>query len=297
MNDITYYDQPVVKKSPWKWAVPAYYYVGGATGASAVLAAAATALNREALPALAIRPRYLTVLGGAVSGALLIHDLGRPARFIYMLRVFRPTSPMNIGTYILSAFSAAAALSVTTRGSFADRAAIIAGVLGLGLAGYTGVLIANTTTPVWKQPHQVLPALFLASATASAASLFDLMPWNEREEEAIRAYGITGKIAELVAMGAVEHNVSRIPEVGRPLRDGFSGTLWRTGKLLTAVSLVLHFAPAERKVLRRIGGVLGTLGALAMRFGIHHAGQRSAMNPRATFQQQNYVHERIGNPR
>jgi formate-dependent nitrite reductase membrane component NrfD len=296
MTDITYYEQPVLKKSPWKWTIPAYYYVGGATGASAVLAAAATAFDPVALPSLSVRPRYLSALGGAVSAALLIHDLGRPARFLYMLRVFRPTSPMSVGTYILIVFSTAAGLSAISRGRFSDAATLLAGVLGLGLCGYTGVLLSNTTVPVWKAPHRVMPVLFIGSAAASAASLFDLMRWNEREERAIRAYGLAGKLVELAAMKVVECNVSRIAEVGRPLHDGFSGLLWHTGKILSGASLALAFVPSNRKIFRRAAGVLGTLGALCMRFGIHQAGQRSALNPRATFQQQNYVHQRIGNP-
>ena len=37
---------------------------------------------------------------------LLIVDLGRPMRFLHMLRVFKPTSPLSVGSYILSPFSA-----------------------------------------------------------------------------------------------------------------------------------------------------------------------------------------------
>ena len=287
----TYYNQPVIKKSPWTWDIPAYYFVGGLSGAAAALGAAASLVplghaRRYPLDALILRTRYIATLGSALSAAFLIHDLGRPERFLYMLRVFRPTSPMSVGTYILSGFSAAAASSLLTTGWLARASAIKAGFLGLGLAGYTGVLISNTVVPLWKRPRQVMPVLFMASGAASAASLLDLMSWNPREERAIRIYGIAGKVAELACMKTVECQLAAEPEVARPLHEGFTGVLWHTGKVLSAASLVLSLVPSRAKGWRRAAGVLGCLGAVCMRFGIHYAGQRSALNPRATLYQQ-----------
>ncbi len=167
-----------------------------------------------------------------------------------------------------------------------DASAVAGGLLGLALAGYTGVLIAHTAVPVWQRPHRLMPALFLASATASAASLFDLVGVGEREHGTVTTFGIAGKAAELACSTLIERNVASVPEAARPLREGFSGMLWKTGKALSAASLVLSLLPNPSRRLRKLTGVLGTLGALAIRYGIHHAGDRSAMNPRATFHQQ-----------
>lgn len=291
-KDPTYYDRPVIKKSVWSWTIPAYYYTGGATGASMALGAAATLLNRDGLPVLIRKSRWIGVIGATVSAVLLIYDLGKPLLFLNMLRVFRPTSPMSVGSWVLVSFSGAAGLSAITEfapdsfGWIGDASAIAGGVLGLALAGYTGVLVAHTVVPVWQRPHRLIPVLFLSSATASAASLFDLVGIGEGEHKTVNIFGIAGKAAELTLATLLERHVASVPEAARPLREDFSGFLWKSGRALNAASLVLSFVPDPSPRLRKITGFLGTLGALSIRFGIHYAGERSAINPRATFHQQ-----------
>ena len=114
----SYYGAPLLKEPVWRWYIPAYFYAGGVAGAAAALggavqlaldAGAPGTLQRFVLPGehRLVRTCRTIATGGAVlSAALLIADLGRPARFLNMLRVFRPTSPMNMGTWILSAFGA-----------------------------------------------------------------------------------------------------------------------------------------------------------------------------------------------
>src|SRR5918912_3378961 len=95
----TYYDRPVLKEPVWIWAVPAYFYVGGVAGAAATLGAV-TALSRDDdLEVLARRCRALAAGGTVAGSALLVYDLGRPERFLNMLRVFRPSSPLNVGSW------------------------------------------------------------------------------------------------------------------------------------------------------------------------------------------------------
>jgi formate-dependent nitrite reductase membrane component NrfD len=291
-HDPTYYGWPIVKKSPWSWSIPLYYYVGGTAGGSAVLGASATLLGRGRFPLLTVRSRWIGALGGAVSGALLIYDLGRPSRFLNMLRVFRPTSPMNMGTWILTGFSAAAGFAaVASCGParlhvLSDIAAVKAGVFGLVLSGYTGVLVSQTAVPVWQRPHRTMPLLFLASAAASASSLMSFFEWNESERRAIAVFGFAGRLADLGCGQIAEQQIGSVPEAARPLREGLSGLLWNAGKAFTAASLALSLAPGSSRRKDRWIGALGTAGALCLRFGIHYAGQRSAENPRATFHQQ-----------
>jgi len=256
------------------------------------LGAAATLLNRQGLPNLVSNSRWIGTAGSALSAYFLIHDLGRPERFLHMLRVFRPTSPMSMGTYILSGFSSFTGLAAILQlapPSFrrlADASAVLGGVFGLGLAGYTGVLVSHTVVPVWRRPHRVMPVLFLASGTASAAALFDFLGVNHREHRAVAIFGAAGKMVELVAATELERQVAETPEAVRPLREGVSGLLWQSGKILTAASLALTLIPRPSRRVRVLTGILGTAGALCVRFGIHYAGQQSALNPRATFHQQ-----------
>ena len=291
-GDRTYYDRPVIKKSVWSWDVPAYYYVGGATGTTMALGAAATLLNRDQLSRLIFQSRVIGVVGSSISAYFLIHDLGRPERFLNMMRVFRPTSPMSVGAWILMSFSGFAGVAALSEFGpkwarrFGDAAAVLSGIFGLGLAGYTGVLVSHTTVPVWQRPHRLMPALFLSSGVTGAASLLDLLGGNPLEQRAVSIFGTAGKAAELAFAHLLEQNVGTVPEAVRPLQEGFSGFLWKTAKLMTAASLVLSLMPSSSLRVRRISGMLGTLGSICTRFGIHYAGQSSAMNPRATFQQQ-----------
>jgi len=292
VGDSTYYDRPVIKQSVWSWSVPLYYYVGGAAGASAALGAAATLLNRDELSGLVSRSRFIGASGGALGAALLIYDLGKPLRFLNMLRVFRPTSPMSMGSWILVSFSGCAFLSAVTefgpkwmRG-LGDTVAVIAGVLGLGLAGYTGVLLAHTAVPLWQRSHRLSPPLFLASGITGASSLFEMMGGNRSEFQAVSVFGIVGKAAEIGFANWIEKSVASVPEAARPFREGLSGFVWKAARFFTAASLVLSLIPNGSRGVRKAAGVLGTLGSLCTRFGIHYAGQQSALNPRATFHQQ-----------
>ena len=292
VGDSTYYDRPVIKKSVWSWSIPLYYYVGGATGAAMALGGAATLLNRDELSDLVSRSRWIGVSGGTLSAALLIYDLGKPLRFLNMLRVFRPTSPMSMGSWILVSFSGSAFVSVVSEfgpawmRDLGDTVAVIAGVLGLGLAGYTGVLVAHTTVPLWQRPHRLLPPLFLASGITGAASLFDILGGNRSEQKAVSVFGAAGKAAEIGFAHWIEKSVASVPEAARPFEEGLSGFVWKAAKFLTVASLVLSLIPNRNRGVRQAAGVLGTLGSLCTRFGIHYAGQKSALNPRATFHQQ-----------
>jgi DMSO reductase anchor subunit len=290
--DPTYYDRPVLKEPVWIWAVPAYFYVGGTAGAAAVLAAAAQAFGKGELRRLVRRCRWVAALGGAAGSVLLIVDLGRPERFLHMLRVFRPTSAMSVGSWILAGAASAAMGSalLTDRdgalGRLGDAAGLIAALLGMPLSGYTAVLLGTTAVPVWNAARRSLPHLFIGTSVSGLASLFGLLPpLSSREERVVDRFGITGKVVDLAAMAVVERETSRVEPVGRPLREGFSGALWQTAKALTAASLALSLLPGKARIKRFAGGLLGTAGALALRFAVFHAGKASSRDPRAAFGQ------------
>lgn len=291
-EDATYYDRPVVKEPVWIWAVPAYFYVGGAAGAAAVLGAVAQVADREGLHGLVRRCRWIAAVGTASGTALLIYDLGRPARFLNMLRVFRPTSPLSVGSWVLAAIGPLSAASAALAGAngrlrgLGDLAGAGAGLLGGPLAGYTAVLLSNTAVPVWQAPRRTLPALFVSSAASSAASLLDLMDLDEREHRVVERFGAVAKVTDLAATVAVEREASRVERVGRPLKEGLSGTLWKAAKAATATSLVLSVMPGKSRAKRIASGALGTIGALALRFALWHAGTMSVRDPRATFHMQ-----------
>ncbi|MDQ6748466.1 MAG: polysulfide reductase NrfD, partial [Candidatus Dormibacteraeota bacterium] len=161
-----YHGQPILKEPVWTWEIPAYFFAGGLAGASAGLAYGA---HLRGQPELARRAWAAALTGVAVSPALLISDLGRPERFLNMLRMFKLTSPMSVGSWVLSVSStttAVAALNAFT-GRLAGPAAVarpLAALFGLPLSTYTGALLANTAIPVWHEARRQLPVLFASGA-------------------------------------------------------------------------------------------------------------------------------------
>lgn len=289
----TYYDQPAIKEPVWIWSVPAYLYTGGVASGTALLAVAAQVVDRDGHDALVRRCRDVSLASAVLSTGFLIHDLGRPARFLNMLRVFRPSSAMSVGSWILAAFSAgSAAAAVLPRlglRRLGDVGGLGAGMLAPALGTYTAVLLADTAVPVWQSTRRELPALFGASGLASSAALVELLgPDDERSQAIAHRLGIVAKAAELVAAQAVLRRADEIESVGRPLHQGASAAMWRAAGATTAASLALTLLPGRngRRWRRRLAGLLGSVGAITIRFAIFQAGKASARDPRATFDQQ-----------
>jgi formate-dependent nitrite reductase membrane component NrfD len=297
----SYHGMPLLKEPVWKWMIPAYFFTGGLAGACAVLGAAAQATGGRGTATLIRRCRVVAAGGAAASAALLVADLGRPERFLNMLRVFRPTSPMNMGTWILTPFGGLSALAAlpalfprppTALRRVADAAWLGAGALGLPLVGYTGVLIANTAVPVWQATKNSLPVLFAFSGAVSTGSLFELWPPGGAGEAMARRLSILSKGAELALSFALEAEAAAAaPRVARPLHQGVSGALLGAARLLVAASFAGELWSDRRRRRRRgapgrLSGALGLLGTLLLRFGVVAAGRASARDPHASFEMQ-----------
>jgi len=289
----TYYDRPVIKEPVWKPVVAAYFYTGGTAGAASTLAAAAQLFGRGEMRGLVKRARWIAAAGTTLGMGLLVEDLGVKSRFLNMLRVFRPTSPMSVGSWILGASTTASAGAVVFRTRaplLGDLAGVAAGAGGMPLSGYTAALVTNSAVPIWQAIRTSLPPLFVASAMNGAASLLDMMTLSPAEQRVVQRFGVAGKMAELVAAERVQKDADKVERVGRPLKEGVGGSFWRLAKLTTAASLVLSLLPGRWRWKRWIGGLLGTIGAVSTRFAIFYAGIASSRDPRATFEQQRAGH-------
>jgi DMSO reductase anchor subunit len=274
VSERTYYGQPVVAEPVWKPSVALYFFTGGLAGASAALGAAARLAGN---PRLARSCIFAALGAAAVSPALLIEDLGRPKRFLHMMRMFKVTSPMSVGTWVLSAFGAAsgaAALSeltgrLTPVGRLGEAAS---GLLGLPLATYTAVLVSNTSIPTWHRARLHLPPLFAATsaATAGAAAVLTT-PARDAGPAARLAAG--GAVAAVAAERLMERHLG---EDAEPYREGAArlpARLMAPAMLAGAVAIVA--APRSR-VLPRLGAALILGAGLAERFAVYRAGRDSA---------------------
>ncbi|HEY0482451.1 MAG TPA: NrfD/PsrC family molybdoenzyme membrane anchor subunit [Kofleriaceae bacterium] len=286
----TYYDLPVVKAAPWKWYVPAYFHAGGVAGAAASLAGAIQLSRDPRLRALEGRLHWLAVLGEAAGGALLIADLGRPSRFHHMMRVLRPSSPMNLGTWILSAAGTTGALALVSHLRSRDHGAPRATLGGIGgaiagtlLSTYTGVLLGNTAIPVWHATRRRLPPWFAALSAAGLGAALELAaPATGREARVTRVYSAVAKAAELAGARGLARSAGRAGVDG-PFRSGRAARMWRASRWLGVASLAATLWPGGGRTRRAIAGVLGTAAAVLSRFAIVEAGRHSAADPRATF--------------
>jgi Polysulphide reductase, NrfD len=283
----SYYGRPILKRPRWKAPhMPGYLYLGGLSGAAATMAALADATGRERL---SLTGRLTAATAAAGGSALLIAELGRPERFLHMLRVFKPTSPMSVGSWVLAGHGgltgAAAASAVTGIAAPLGRAAGVGAALtGPVLATYTGVLIADTAVPAWHEGYRHLPLLFAGSALASAGAVaMAIVPSGEAGPA--RRMAVLGAGLELVAAGTLEHGTGmrEQPElISEPYRTGRAGTLLRAGRWLTAAGAAGTLVAGRSRTAAVLSGLALTGGALCTRFGVFHAGLASAEDPRYT---------------
>ena len=277
-----YYGRPVLKEPTWTWEIPSYFFAGGLAGASSGLALTARLVGNDNLA----RRALLAALGGAaVSPVLLISDLGRPGRFYEMLRVFKPTSPMSVGTWVLSVFGPATGLAVAHDliGVFSHLgrlSEVISAVLGLPLATYTAVLIADTSVPVWHEARRDLPLVFAASSAASAgAAAAILTPVGDAGPA--RRLAVGGALLEL---GAVEFMKRRLGKfLAEPYESGKPGRFDKLSKALSGVgAAVTAFAGRKSRAAAAVGGALVLAGTFCERWSIYEAGFPSSRNPKYT---------------
>jgi hypothetical protein len=275
----SYYGRPILKEPVWTWEIPVYFFTGGLAGASAGLGFGATIAGNEQL---AGRAWTAAFAGIAASPMLLISDLGRPRRFFNMLRVFKPTSPMSVGSWLLTAGGGAITVAAAheTLGWFprpvARAAGAVAAALGLPLGTYTAALVANTAVPVWHEARHELPFMFGGSAMASAGAAAALATPVAHAGPA-RRLTLAGALVEGTASQVMQH---RLGETAVPYRSGVCGRLSTVAKTLTTAGALATFVGGRRdRRLAAAGGAATLAGSLLERFAVFRAGFQSARDP------------------
>ncbi|WP_433534027.1 NrfD/PsrC family molybdoenzyme membrane anchor subunit [Micromonospora sp. CA-249363] len=288
----SYYGRPILKAPVWKRDIAGYLFAGGLAAGGALIGAGAQLTGRPALR----RVGRWTALGGILASAyLLVHDLGRPERFHHMLRVAKPTSPMSIGTWILTAFGPAAGVAAIAElaprlpqhgvlglarrlaPGVGDVAGLAAAAAAPALATYTGVLLADTAVPAWHDAYPDMPFVFGGSALVAAAGV-GLIVAPPAETAPLRRLAVAGAAIKLVG----GHRMERMPITGEPYRSGHSGRLVRAGNWLISVGAVAALLSRRRRLLSVLSGAALVASSVATRFGIFEAGSVSARDPRYT---------------
>ena len=284
----SYYGRPILKASPWEKDIPAYLFLGGLAAGSSLLGAGADLTDRSVLR----RSARITALGAITASlAALVHDLGRPERFLNMLRVAKPTSPMSVGTWVLSAYGPMVALAgiaeltpqvlrrrlpgrLLARG--ARPAGLLAAVVAPVVAAYTAVLLSDTATPTWHDAHEHLPFVFVGSAAGASGGLA-LVVAPLRESGPARRLAVGGAVLELAVQHRMEQAMGLTAE---PLHAGRAGQLMRLSRALTTAGAVGAVVGHRSRVLSALSGASLVAGSACTRFGIFEAGQESAKDPK-----------------
>ena len=277
----SYHGRPVLNQIVWEARdIGGYLFLGGLAGASSVLAAGAEYTGRPDLA----RPLKYTALA-AISGstAALIHDLGRPERFLNMLRVFKPTSPMSMGSWILMGYGPLAGVAAVTAatgwfpriGRAATTGAALTGPL---VATYTAPLICDTAVPAWHDGYREMPFVF-ASSAASAAGGMGLIVAPTAQSGPARRVAVGGALVEVATSTYMER---RMGLVGEPYGQGRSGRLTRAAKALTLAGAVGAVLGRRSRAVSAISGAALLAGSALTRLGVFEAGVQSAADPKYT---------------
>lgn len=277
----SYYGRPIIKQPVWKRDIPAYFVTGGLMAGSSLLAAGADLVGNTPLRRVG---RLTAAVNLGVGTYFLLHDLGRPGRFLNMLRVLKPMSPMSVGTWLLAAYGPSAALAAATEltgrlPALARAAGMVAAATAPAVATYTAVLTADTAVPAWHDAYRQLPFVFAGSAAASAGGLaMALVPPNDAQP-ARRLAGLGAALD----LAAVEHMYRRMGPSAEPYRVGTAGKLGKWARGLTAGGAVLGIFLGRRSRLAAVASGLALVGGSACtRFAVFRAGFQSAADPNYT---------------
>lgn len=296
---VTYYGRPMVKHSPWDWTVGAYIFVGGLSGGCQMLAGIARLREGEAADPMVRNARFIATAGSAIGAALLVIDLKTPHRWYNMLRIFRPTSPMSIGSYVLTTFGAASAVGaaseVVGQGSgggralrrLADGAQFPAALSGAVLSTYTAALLASTSTPLWAAASLPMAGHFAASAMAAGAaalSLGERAAGRSESADRLDRVALVATLVDTVFTVAADRR-ARAHGVQGSVDGSERSPLGKPGALALGCAVPVACHLIDRMTGRR-SPVLSTIASLAILAGgyiakssVIEAGNRSADRP------------------
>jgi formate-dependent nitrite reductase membrane component NrfD len=291
----SYYGRPVLKPPAWEDDIAYYLFLGGLAACSSALAAGADLTGRPALRR-GGRVGALAALGAGMY--YLVHDLGRPERFHHMLRVAKPTSPMSLGTWILTGYGLPMGVAAVAElmpaavrrtlpgrlvGALARPAGLAAATVAPAVASYTAVLLSQTAVPSWHEAHEELPFIFTASAAASAGGL-GMIVAPVTEAAPARRLATYGAIVELAASRRLE---TRLGLLAEPYMTGRAHTyLQRAATLTAAGSLGGMMLGRRSRIAAVVSGAALLAGGFYERLGILEAGRASTKDPKYVVQPQ-----------
>lgn len=298
-----YYGLHPLKAGHYKWLIAQYFFIGGIGGAAQVISTVVDLVGDEEDRVLVRHGRYIALAGASLSPIFLIADLHTPGRWYNMLRIYRPTSPMSVGSWVMTAFGVFSGLTALaqlredlsggTRGRLMGRVfGVPAALTGTVFSYYTGTLISATSVPLWASVPRLLPALFSTSAAATAASALTLTAEaagaSEETQRRLERFETVAGGAEL-AVTAGLHREWRRQRLDGPLHEQPISAAYKLGAigLGIAVPLAIHgyqmLTGRKSKTAITVAAVSTLVGGFCLRASILFAGRRSAQRPQDYF--------------
>lgn len=288
----TYYNKPALKPSHYGWTIAIYFFIGGLAGAAQIFATILDLFAGKEGRGTVRRGRTIALLGAIASPILLIADLHKPERWYNMIRIFRKTSPMSIGVYILSVFGIFSGLTAVFdwfNSRLAKLFQIPAAIAGAGMAIYTGVLLSATSTPLWAALPRKLPALFGLSAAATAVSALSFNQPERTIRGRLERLSLLLGVAELLLSKRAEETLAQKGTDSvlheQPWREVNEIGVKQVGIVLPLILRMLPLLSNGRFRFLSDLASLGTLtGGLLFRALYVLAGNESAKRPKDYFQ-------------
>lgn len=289
-----YYGRPIVKPPEWTDLIPTYFFTGGMAGTCAALGFAERIAKNDALARTML---FGAAAGTAISAYCLIADLKRPERFVNMLRVFKPTSPMSMGVYIFSAFGGSVTLALASEltGVLRPIGRIfegIAALFGPAMSCYTAVLIGDTVVPAWHYGRESMPALFAATSASTAGGWGLLFGPSGRSNSAQRL-ALIGGAGVMLALEKLHQELG--PRQKEAYQTRQAKMFGDTAKMLNMAGLATSLFARKVPVMGRIAGAMLLAAGVCERFGVFRAGCISAEDPSYTIDAQRERIAREGN--
>lgn len=288
------------KPPHWEWLIVWYFFIGGIAGGSYVLAALLDLWGEPEDRPLARIGYYVALVGIILSGLLLTADLNRPERFWHMLimsergwPIVKSWSPMSVGSWMILVFgifaflSSLAALEEEGRvrwrllsllrgkvlGSFL---AVVGGLCGFFVAGYTGVLLSVTNRPLWADTNLLGVLFLLSGASTAAAALMLLGRWRGISTATVHWLSWLDSGTLVLELAVVIALLVSLGSVARVWLSAW-GALLMIGVILAGIllPLVLHVRPRLLGHLSTpVSAVFVLLGGFLLRVVVVLSAQR-----------------------
>jgi protein NrfD len=298
----TYYNKPALKSTHYRWLITTYFFVGGLASAAQFIATVGDLMAGREQRKLVRIGRYLALLGALASPILLIADLRTPRRWFNMLRIYRPTSAMSIGSWALSAFGGFTGVTALAQAlddlglavfrPIARIAQLPAALAGAVVALYTGTLLAATNSPFLASTFPFLSPLFASSAVSTATAALSIAAEASNEPSKtkrwLNAIAFISGLSELIFALLIQRDWRR-RNLAEPFTEEPIKTAYRVGVLGLGITgpLVVHGIEAIRQrdvpVLSILASCAMLIGGYILRAVFVFEGNRSTLRPEEYF--------------